>query len=73
MAEIGKLAQTMKKYAADQEVNITLRDITATRAGSADRRFPNGRMDADASGRNDRAAQHEPSLRQKPTGGLWLA
>ncbi len=30
MAGVGKLAQTMKKYAADNEVNITLRDITAT-------------------------------------------
>lgn len=30
MTEVGKLAQTMKKYAADEEVNITLRDITAT-------------------------------------------
>lgn len=28
MAGVGKLAQTMKKYAADEEVNITLRDIT---------------------------------------------
>ncbi len=30
MTEVGKLAQTMKKYAADEEVNITLRDIIAT-------------------------------------------
>ncbi|MCI8331611.1 MAG: hypothetical protein HFE78_02140 [Clostridiales bacterium] len=29
MAGVGKLVQTMKKYAADEEVNITLRDITA--------------------------------------------
>lgn len=30
MTEVGKLSQTMKKYAADEEVNITLRDITVT-------------------------------------------
>ena len=29
MAGVGKLAQTMVKYASDGEVNITLRDITA--------------------------------------------
>lgn len=29
MAGVGKLMQTMKKYAADDTVNITLRDITA--------------------------------------------
>lgn len=30
MAGVGKLAQTMGQYASDGEVNITLRDITAT-------------------------------------------
>lgn len=30
MAGVGKLAQTMSKYASDGDVNITLRDITAT-------------------------------------------
>lgn len=30
MAGVGKLAQTMTKYANDETVNITLRDITAT-------------------------------------------
>lgn len=43
MAGVGKLVQTMKKYAADNEVNITLRDITATAQTQATGDFdPNG-------------------------------
>ncbi|MCI8549122.1 MAG: fibro-slime domain-containing protein [Lachnospiraceae bacterium] len=33
MAGVGKLAQTLTKYAADEEVEITLRDITAFAQG----------------------------------------
>lgn len=39
MAGVGKLAQTMTKYASDGDVNITLRDITAVMQTQASSRF----------------------------------
>lgn len=39
MAGVGKLAQTMTKYASDGDVNITLRDITAVMQTQPSSRF----------------------------------